>query len=314
MKQQSAEYFAWFKFLYVEGLNTAARRLIYKAICEKKITIEELFVITDFEFREIFSEFGTEDFPALSVQNFRATNTKKIQTKFEDLYEDTFFIPLVSPYYPRRIRQRLGPAAPPAFFGRGHLPLINVRHIAVIGSEAADEKEIKLTWRLCTHFARMGYDVLSNHSWGVSEHAHKSALVADGTTTGLIACGFNDFWVRTNIQKRGYEVNSLFISAVLPNKLFTKKTIQERAKLLVAWAEAVVVVKSDYFKDENTDAHGHIAAARYALENNIPIFIPHKKLVNRYSLGNAELSVAGAIEFTHPREITAFLYHRSKPA
>jgi len=44
MKQHSAEYLAWYKFLYVQGLTTAAKKLIYKAICEKKITIEELFV------------------------------------------------------------------------------------------------------------------------------------------------------------------------------------------------------------------------------------------------------------------------------
>lgn len=309
MKQHSAEYFAWYKFLYVQGLTTAARKVIYRAICEKKITIEELFVISEYEFYEFFPTFGKGNLTHLTYQNFQATNTKKIQKRFEYLWEDTFFIPLNHPCYPQRIKQRLKADAPPAFFGRGHLPLVNNRNIAVLGSDDASPAEIKLTWRLCTHFARCGYNVLSNHSWGISEHAHKSSLIADGTTTSVLACGFYDFCVRKGIQAKGYEINSFFLSAVLPEESSSPEKYVQRAKLIAAWSEAVVVVKSDYFKDEKTAAHGNIAAAHFALENNIPVFLPSKKIIQNYSLGNFEVSNAGGKDFDHPKEITLNLQY-----
>ncbi len=307
MKQHSAEYLAWYKFLYVQGLNTAARKLIYQAICEKNITIEELFVISEYEFYEFFPAFGKDEFKDLKYQNFQETHTKEIQKRFEHLWEDTFFIPLNHPCYPQRIKQRLKADAPPAFFGRGHLPLVNNLNIAVLGSDEASPEEIRLTWRLCTHFVRCGYNVLSNHSWGISEHAHKSALIADGTTTSILAGGFYDFWVRKGIQVHGYEINSFFLSAVLPEEISSIKKYEERAKLLAAWSEAVVVVKSNFFKDQKTDAHGNIAAALFALENNIPVFLPSKKILSPYSSGNLEISHAGGIDFKHPKEITSFL-------
>ena len=307
MKQHSAEYLAWYKFLYVQGLTTAARKLIYQAICEKKITIEELFIISEYEFYEFFPAFGKGEFKDLKYQNFQATHTKEIQKRFEYLWEDTFFIPLNHPSYPQRIKQRLGAAAPPAFFGRGHLPLVNNRNIAVLGSDDANSEEIKLTWRLCTHFVRRGYNVLSNHSWGISEHAHKSALIADGTITSVLATGFYDFWVRNAIQIHGYEINSFFLTAVLPEEISSIEKYEERSKLIAAWSEAVVVVKSNFFKDQKTDAHGNIAAAHFALENNIPVFLPSKKVLSSYSSGNFEISCAGGIDFNHPKEITSFL-------
>lgn len=307
MKQHSAEYLAWYKLLYVQELSTTAKKLIYKAICEKKITIEELFVISEYEFYEFFPTFGKGELDNLKYQNFQATHTKEIQKRFEYLWDDTFFIPLNHPFYPQRIKQRLKADAPPAFFGRGHLPLVNNPNIAVLGSDDASPNEIKLTWRLCTHFARCGYNVLSNHSWGISEHAHKSALIADGTTTSILACGFYDFWVRKAIQVHSYEINSFFLSAVLPEEISSLKKYEERARLIVAWSEAVVIVKSNFFKDQKTDAHGNIAAAVFALENNIPVFLPSKKIINTYSSGNFEISNAGGIDFNHPKEITSFL-------
>lgn len=310
MEQHSAEYFAWYKFLHVQGLNTAARKMIYQAICEKKITVEELFVISEYEFYEFFPAFGKEDLAHLKYQNFQATHTKEIQKRFEYLWEDTFFIPLNHPSYPQRIKQRLKADAPPAFFGRGHLPLVNNLNIAVLGSDEATPEEIKLTWRLCTHFARAGYNVLSSHSWGISEHAHKSALVADGTTTSIIAGGFCDFWVRKGIQVHGYEFNSFFLSAVLPEETSSPKKYKQRAKLIAAWSEALVVVKSNCYKDEHTAACGNIAAAKFALKNNIPVFLPSKKITQNYSLGNIEISNAGGKDFDHPKEITRLLQLR----
>jgi len=307
MKQHSVEYLAWYKFLYVQGLTPTARKLIYQAICEKKITIEELFIISEFEFYEFFPSFGKGEFKDLKYQNFQATHTKEIQKRFEYLWEDTFFIPFNHPSYPQRIKQRFGAAAPPAFFGRGHLPLVNNLNIAVLGSDDANEEEIKLTWRLCTHFVRCGFNVLSNHSWGISEHAHKSALIADGTTTAILAGGFYDFWVRKRIQVHGYEINSFFLSAVLPEEISSISKYEARAKLIAAWSEAVVIVKSDFFKDQKTDAHGNIGAALFALEKNIPVFLPSKKILSSYSSGNFEISRAGGIDFDHPKEITTFL-------
>jgi len=310
MKQHSAEYFAWYKFLHVQGLNTTAREIIYQAICEKRITIEELFVLSEYEFYEYFPSFGKGVFQNLTYKNFQVTHTREIQKRFEYLWEDTFFIPLNHPCYPQRIKQRLKANAPPAFFGRGHLPLVNNQNIAVLGSDDATPEEIKLTWRLCTHFARCGYNVLSSHSWGISEHAHKSALIADGTTTSIIASGFHDFWVRKNIQVHGYEFNSFFLSAVLPEETSSPEKYEQRAKLIAAWSECIVVVKSNYFQDEKTAAHGNVAAAKFALQNNIPVFLPSKKIIQNYSLGNAEISRAGGKDFSHPKEITRLLQSR----
>lgn len=307
IKQRSAEYLAWFRFLHTEGLTPTARELIYRKICEKKITIAELFVISEFEFYELFPAFGTGELEHLTYQNFQATQTESIRKQFEDLYDDTFFIPYTHPCYPQRIKERLQAAAPSAFFARGHLPLVNNPSIAVLGSEEINAEEIKLTWRLCTYFARCGYNVISNHTWGVAEHAHKSALIADGTTVGIVPCGLSDFVVRTSIRKFGYEINSLWLSALPNERMSDAESINEHTKLIAAWSEAVIIVKSDHFKDQNTNARGLNEAGRFALDNGIPVFVPAKSTVGNYSLGNARLSRAGAKDFTHPKQIVNFI-------
>lgn len=305
MSTFSGECYSWYKFLFLKDLSAPIVSKIYQLICEKKLTMIELFYLSQVELIDLFCVVSFPEDIKLLFHDLRRVNDLDLREEFELIWETCFIIPWISKDYPRNIKKRLGVHAPPVFFARGHLPIMNKPTIAVLGAEKINSQEIKLTWRISTYLTRKGFNILSDHTWGVAEHAHKSALRADGTTTGVLTCGFENFRVRKNIQSFGWEINSLFISPFFYKTTSSKKNKNFRRLITMAWADAVVVIKSDFnFRSSGVNCVRTDTNKKVVVQE-VPLFVPAKKLVP--SSGNQNLLNQGALEFVHPKEIYSSL-------
>lgn len=282
MEKYSAECYSWFKFIYVKGLTSELKAGIYLAICENKLTMIELFYLSNFELNILFSTLGTPSYYRTIFQEFQRVNKLNLRKEFEKIWKSTFLIPWTHPNYPQKIKKRLGVDAPPLFFGKGHLPLINNPTISILGDEEVSSKIIKTTWRMSSYFARNGYNILSNHNWGVAEHAHKSALRADGTTTGILPHGFDDFSVRTNIQNFGWEFNTLFLTPFKNEISPTTANKIKACQLITAWSDALVIIESRHLHLKKKIYPPYESAIDFALENNIPVLLVLEKTTATY--------------------------------
>ena len=303
----TTEQYSWYKFARIVEGNLTVRQIVYAAIRAKKITIEDLFILSAIEFQEIFPQLGKGEFADFSQTHFQIMNAAGWYKEFQNFRDDLKIVPVTSPFYPKKIKQRMGLAAPPILYCIGHLPLLNAKNISIIGSEEIGKKEISLIWQLATYFARMGYNVTSTHSAGVGEHAHKAALRVDGTTSAVLPNGLGGFDVRVFIREYGWEYNSVFVSPFLPNKSTTTTAISRRNALTAAWSDAIVVITSDRNHDPTKMTSNAVEIGLTALTKNIPVFVPPAEQISFVSFGNVELEQAGAIEFHRPKQIIDYL-------
>ena len=91
--------------------------------------------------------------------------------------------------YPTRLRERLGPDAPPVLFGSGSVSLLEGGGIAIVGSRDADDAAVGFTQRLAAAVVRGGASVVSGGAKGIDATAMRAASDAGGRVVGVLPEG-----------------------------------------------------------------------------------------------------------------------------
>ena len=165
-------------------------------------------------------------------------------------------VTLADDSYPRSLRNI--PDPPPALYVDGAVP--GSVCVALVGSRKASTTGIETARALGRALCERGVCVVSGLALGVDAAAHEGAVEAAGTTVGVLGCGIDVVYPRTNralfdrVRRHGALVSEYYLGEAPLAWRFPA-----RNRIIAGLASTVVVV-------EASEHSGALITARHALD------------------------------------------------
>ncbi|BCS55658.1 DNA-processing protein DprA [Geobacter sp. SVR] len=179
------------------------------------------------------------------------------------------------------------PDPPPFLYVRGTLPA-GKPCIAMVGSRRASTYGLLATGRLAEALAQHGVAVVSGMARGVDTAAHKGALLAGGSTIGVLGCGIDRIYPPENNALFGEMAEKGCLLSEFPlGSLPLAENFPRRNRIISGLSQGVLVV-------EATENSGSLITARYALEQGRDVFAVPGNINTVTSRGSNRLIKEGA--------------------
>ncbi len=150
--------------------------------------------------------------------------------------------------YPVLLKKRLQDQCPPILYGCGARSLLRVGGLAVVGSRKVDDALLGFTRSVGATAARGGIPVVSGGAKGVDQAAMQGALEAGGVVLGVTVESLSKLSIDASLRSPLKDGCLLLLSAFDPSLGFDVGRAMARNKLIYAFADAALVVASDYKK------------------------------------------------------------------
>lgn len=139
-------------------------------------------------------------------------------------------------------------AAPPVCLwvvGSGHLADAAARSVAVVGARAATGYGVHVAKELGAGLAERGFAVVSGAAYGIDGAAHEGALVVDGVTVAVLACGVDRPYPagHADLLKR-IGGRGVVMSEVPPGSAPTRWRFLSRNRMIATMTQGTVVVEA----------------------------------------------------------------------
>lgn len=186
----------------------------------------------------------------------------KAEFDSEEIHEklrerDIQFVTPADAEYPERLATI--PDRPPALYVQGALP--EGPAVALVGSRKASPTGLEAARRLARALCGRGVCVVSGLALGIDAAAHQGALAGGGPTVGVLGCGIDVVYPRSNralfgrVRQSGGIVSEYYLGeAPLPWRF------PARNRIIAGLADVLVVV-------EAAEKSGALITARHALES-----------------------------------------------
>ena len=204
--------------------------------------------------------------------------------------------------YPERLKQYLGPAAPPLLYGVGVKELLNRGGLVVVGSRDRSEEDGEFARRVGEHCAGEGITIISGAAKGIDRDAMSASLEARGWALGVLAEGLAKTATSGQYRSDLLSDHLTLVSPYDPDSRWFAYTAMERNKLLYGLSYAALVVAS------SADSGGTWAGASEALRHGrVKVFVKSSGTV---APGNLKLLGMGESRFPQSR---GRIFSRSSP-
>ena len=150
--------------------------------------------------------------------------------------------------YPDRLKEVLGPKAPPCLFGAGDPELLARDAIAIVGSRDLDDEGREFAERVGRRCASAGLAVVSGGAKGTDRHGMTGALEAGGLAVGVLADSLERSLASRDVRQWIVGEQLTLITQFHPKAGFSVGNAMQRNKLIYGLARAAVVVASDLEK------------------------------------------------------------------
>lgn len=199
------------------------------------------------------------------------------------------FVALTDPEYPKPLKKIYDP--PLGLYMIGPLRP-TPKSIAIVGSRRTTLYGQGVARRLAQDLCRLGFCVVSGLARGIDTEAHQGAVDAKGDTAAVLGCGVDIVYPPENIElyKRIGETGVL-ISELPFGARASKTTFPMRNRLIAGMSAATIVVESDA-------GGGSMITARFAMEQNRPLFAVPGRIDQPSSAGCHQLIRDGAVLLT----------------
>ncbi len=204
--------------------------------------------------------------------------------------------------YPKCLKEIYCPAA--VLFYYGDLSFIDDKMaIGVVGTRNPSEYSIKITEKICTELVKLDTVIVSGFAYGIDSVAHKSALLNNGITIAVLACGVDYAYPKDNdkikdvIAKKGAVISEYF-----PGTKPFPNNFKIRNRLISAFSSGVLVV-------EAASKSGSLNTANHAIVQGKEVFCvpPHNIFEDKYA-GVIPLIRDGAVvTFSHLDIVNEYL-------
>ena len=180
--------------------------------------------------------------------------------------------------YPERLKEI--PAPPPALFAAGQIP--EATAVAIVGSRKASATGIETARVLGRALGKRGVCVVSGLALGIDAAAHEGALEAAGPTVGVLGCGIDVIYPRSNgrlfdrVKKNGAIVSEYYLGEAPLAWRFPA-----RNRIIAGLCEAVVVVEAPQKSGALITAHHGLECGRDVWAVPGPLTAPECRGSNR---------------------------------
>lgn len=240
-----------------------------------------------------------------NIEGLNAKDIKRIKEAKLDtgLYNDyvnlkdkgiTFMHP-AKEGYPKRLLEIYD--YPHSLYYYGRLPEDNNPSVAIVGSRQCSTYGYNIAKSFAGEFAKMGIQVISGLAAGIDGAAHKGVLEKGGYTCGVLGCGVDICYPRSNIEifykmkQSGCVVSEYALGTPARAGQFPV-----RNRIISAFSDAVIVV-------EARKKSGSLITVDQALEQNKDVFVVPGRIGDSLSEGCNELIRMGAMIITKPQDI-----------
>lgn len=153
---------------------------------------------------------------------------------------------------------RIG-GAPLGLWVRGPVRLDQLQHsVAIVGSREPTTYGTDVAARLAAHVAGQGIPVVSGGAFGIDYAAHRGALIAEGTTVAVLACGVDRVYPQAHAALLGHIAeHGAVVSEVPPGGAPMRMRFLSRNRIIAALTSGTVVV-------EAAARSGALSTARWA--------------------------------------------------
>lgn len=180
--------------------------------------------------------------------------------------QGTIPIPITAKEYPKRLLNL--PDPPSILYVRGTLPPENAQTVAVVGTHQADAEGISDAVRWGKGLAERNVVVVSGLARGIDGGAHTGSLAVEGQTCAVLGAGFDNIYPPEHtVLAQAIEKSGALMTEYAPRATLTKPRLVHRNRIIVAMADAVVVVRL------HEDSRGSMEAVRRARDLAVPVFL-----------------------------------------
>ena len=129
--------------------------------------------------------------------------------------------------------------------GRCSLRFAALRSVAVVGARACTSYGAHMAARLAAGLAECGWSVTSGAAYGVDGAAHRGSLSAGGLTVGVLACGVDQAYPRSNTDLiQSIAEQGVLLAELPPGAHPTRSRFIMRNRVIAALTRGTVVVEA----------------------------------------------------------------------
>lgn len=219
--------------------------------------------------------------------NAEIQKTEKLKIKILEINESN---------YPRLLKEI--PHPPYMIQILGDLDLEKDFPLAIVGTRKPSAYGKQVTAQLSEQLAQSGLTIVSGLALGVDALAHQGAVSAKRKTVGVLGCGLDQIYPRTNyflaqeILKIGGAIISEFPLGTPPYK----SNFPRRNRIISGLSLGVLVIEAAL-------KSGALITAKYALEQNREVFAVPGSIYNPNSVGPNFLIKQGAATVQNAQDI-----------
>lgn len=197
--------------------------------------------------------------------------------------------------YPTLLKNIFNP--PVILFYRGNIDgLDDEMTITAVGTRKPTEYSKKLSHRICSDLAALGFVIVSGMALGLDSVAHLSAVENQARTIGVLACGVDYDYPKGSalLRRRILESGGAYISEIFPSQTGGKGYFQQRNRILSGLSLGTMVLEASM-------TSGSLITASYAISQSRDLFcIPPSDVFNPAYAGVVPLLRDGAVPlFNH---------------
>lgn len=168
--------------------------------------------------------------------------------------------------YPKSLRARLGPTAPPVLTVFGDVDLLERPGVGLVGTRAPSEAGRTLAAYCARWCTDLGAAVVSGGAQGIDTAAHTVALESGGTTIVVLPQGLLTYSVPEFLAQAAESGRAAIVSEFAPSAPWTTHGAVTRNTTIAALSRLVCVI-------EPKAQGGSIRTGRAALAQGCPVFV-----------------------------------------
>ena len=202
-------------------------------------------------------------------------------------------------FWPSKVEDLATP--PIALIAKGNLEALGTNSLAIVGTRNPTNYGARIADDFAAGFVDRQWSIVSGGAYGIDSFAHKGALVAEGSTIAVIACGIDINYPagNTRLFEEICESGAL-LTEVMPGHKALPHRFLTRNRLIAAISQATLVVEAAFRSGSLRTARDAAEMMRPVMAIPGPINSPTSEGCHRL-IGEraAEIvtSVADAVEF-----------------
>lgn len=189
--------------------------------------------------------------------------------------------------YPKKLREIIN--HPSILYCKGDISCLNDLSIGIVGSRKATVYGKYCADRFARELSSFGITIISGLAYGIDSYAHKSTLLSNGKTIGVLGCGINVIYPLKN--KELYERIENSNGAIITEYPFDMQPVPAnfpaRNRIISGLSSGILVIEAQ-------DKSGTLITVSHAADQGREVFAIPGNIDSIFSVGTNKLIRDGA--------------------